>query len=257
MTASFDTAPTTAPTVAIDVTGPAKAEVTDRDLELVERTIDKILGMVSEPITSVDALVSTHPTNDPAHQRRVRATIVLRGEVVRAETWAASVDEAADRLGEKLRHQVDARTDRRRHDPHGRAAAPGQWRHGNLPTARPDVFDRPAGEREIVRRVSLAGGASSTLEEARWDRFQLGYDFFLFHDADLEGGAGDTLLLGDDDAGDTVLRAADARTLSVDGAREWLDAVGDELVFFVDEATGRGAVLYRRYDGHYGLVTVT
>ena len=52
--------------------------------------------------------------------------------------------------------------------------------------------------------------------------------------------------------------AADGRiVISVDGAREWLDAVGDELVFFVDEATGRGAVLYRRYDGHYGLVTAT
>ncbi len=251
MTAPFDTAPTTVPAVALEVTGPAKAEVTDRDLELVEQTIDKTLGMLSEPVTSVNALVSTHPTNDPAHVRRLRATIVLRGEVVRAETWAASVAEAVERLGEKLRHQVDARTDRRRHDPHGREAAPGQWRHGNLPTARPSFFDRPTGEREIVRQVSLATEAPSTLEEAQWDRFQLGYDFFLFHDADLGDGAGDTLLLGDDQ----VLRAADARTLSVDGAREWLDAVGDELVFFVDEATGRGAVLYRRYDGHYGLVT--
>jgi hypothetical protein len=26
-------------------------------------------------------------------------------------------------------------------------------------------------------------------------------------------------------------------------------------VFFADETTGRGNVLYHRYDGHYGLIT--
>ena len=28
----------------------------------------------------------------------------------------------------------------------------------------------------------------------------------------------------------------------------------EPFVFFLDEATGRGRVVYRRYDGHYGLV---
>ncbi|MBO1414556.1 sigma 54 modulation/S30EA ribosomal C-terminal domain-containing protein, partial [Streptomyces sp. FH025] len=27
------------------------------------------------------------------------------------------------------------------------------------------------------------------------------------------------------------------------------------FVFYTDTSTGRGNVLYRRYDGHYGLIT--
>jgi len=43
--------------------------------------------------------------------------------------------------------------------------------------------------------------------------------------------------------------------LNVDEAIERLDAAKEPFVFFADPATGRGNVLYRRYDGHYGLVT--
>jgi hypothetical protein len=35
---------------------------------------------------------------------------------------------------------------------------------------------------------------------------------------------------------------------------ERLDMSGERFVFFVDPQTRRGAVMYRRYDGHHGLV---
>jgi len=44
-------------------------------------------------------------------------------------------------------------------------------------------------------------------------------------------------------------------TIGVDDAIERLNLGDDPFVFFVDVSPGRGAVLYRRYDGHYGLVT--
>jgi hypothetical protein len=34
-----------------------------------------------------------------------------------------------------------------------------------------------------------------------------------------------------------------------------LDATGAPFVFLADADTGRGNVVYRRYDGHYGLIT--
>ena len=37
-------------------------------------------------------------------------------------------------------------------------------------------------------------------------------------------------------------------------ALERLDAGGEPFVFFCDTDTGRGAVAYLRYDGHYGLI---
>jgi hypothetical protein len=42
--------------------------------------------------------------------------------------------------------------------------------------------------------------------------------------------------------------------LTVGGAQEWLDLTDDHFVFFVDAVTERGSVLYRRYDGNYGLI---
>jgi sigma 54 modulation/S30EA-like ribosomal protein len=43
--------------------------------------------------------------------------------------------------------------------------------------------------------------------------------------------------------------------LTVGQAVERLDATELPYRFFRDAGTHRGAVLYRRYDGHYGLIT--
>ncbi|MBT2381356.1 sigma 54 modulation/S30EA ribosomal C-terminal domain-containing protein [Streptomyces sp. ISL-111] len=41
----------------------------------------------------------------------------------------------------------------------------------------------------------------------------------------------------------------------MDGAAQRLRLTGLPFVFFHDTGTGRGSVLYHRYDGHYGLIT--
>jgi hypothetical protein len=46
-----------------------------------------------------------------------------------------------------------------------------------------------------------------------------------------------------------------APVLSQAQAEELLDNTDAPFVFFEAEATGRGNVLYHRYDGHYGLIT--
>ena len=43
--------------------------------------------------------------------------------------------------------------------------------------------------------------------------------------------------------------------MTEDQAVTHLDLGGDPFVFFVDAGTARARVLYRRYDGHYGLIT--
>jgi Sigma 54 modulation/S30EA ribosomal protein C terminus len=42
--------------------------------------------------------------------------------------------------------------------------------------------------------------------------------------------------------------------IDLDTAIAEMDALGHRLLFFEDAATGRGNVIYRRYDGHYGLI---
>jgi hypothetical protein len=46
----------------------------------------------------------------------------------------------------------------------------------------------------------------------------------------------------------------DAPVLTDLDARLRLDAGGERFVFYRSATTGRGRVLYQRYDGHYGLI---
>ena len=39
-------------------------------------------------------------------------------------------------------------------------------------------------------------------------------------------------------------------------ARDRLDAGDESFVFYLEEETGEGRVLYHRYDGHYGLIAL-
>jgi hypothetical protein len=41
----------------------------------------------------------------------------------------------------------------------------------------------------------------------------------------------------------------------VQQATQRLDDGGEPFVFFANAMTGRGNVVYRRYDGNYGLIT--
>lgn len=42
--------------------------------------------------------------------------------------------------------------------------------------------------------------------------------------------------------------------VALDDAISEMDALNHRFLFFTDRATRRGAVLYLRYDGHYGLI---
>jgi hypothetical protein len=46
-----------------------------------------------------------------------------------------------------------------------------------------------------------------------------------------------------------------AQRLTVAEARQRLESTAAPFVFFEHAETGRGNLLYHRYDGHYGLIT--
>lgn len=193
----------------------------------------------------------------------------VQGNIVQARSQAPQPDESFDRVRNRVAqslHRLTERLQDRRHEP---ATVPeGEWRHGALPTQRPDHFPRPPEEREVVERVTHASGPASP-EEAAFDLEMLEDDWLLYV-ADASRTDAVIRRLEDEDAfGVSVVDAApvisgdgpyDLRpdasppALTIDDAIERLD-VGDEPhVFFVDAANDRGAVVYRRYDGHYGLV---
>lgn len=207
-------------------------------------------------------------TNEPA-TTSAHALLDVQGRLVQARMSADQPGECLDLLSDRLQRQLrrlNERLQSRRHEPE--VTADGQWRHGALPTPRPDHFPRPESEREVVERVTHARRLASP-EEAAFDLEILGDDWLLYVD---EATTTDALIrrLAEPEAYAVSVVGGAARVhvdgpyeLELEGAPPTLDvdtalrrlADGDEgHVFFVDADTDRGAVAYWRYDGHYGLV---
>jgi ribosome-associated translation inhibitor RaiA len=180
-----------------------------------------------------------------------KAQVDVSGRLVCGHVAAREMREAVDLLDGRIRRGLEAlagRDESRYHEPG--SAAPGEWRHGDLATQRPEFFPRPADEREIVPRSTPAQGAMAE-EVAILEMTLLDHDFLLFADADS---GGDACVYRRSDGG-TGRVDPPGSAMSVKDAAGMLDLSGERFVFFVDRATGCGAILYHRYDGHYGLVT--
>lgn len=256
-----------------DIAPPVPVRVTARGRlgrpvqEYAERKIGHVCDYAHEPV--LDAHVVLTLTADPARERPAiaEATLDVSGTFVRAQVAAPKMHEAIDLLADRLRrrlvqHQDRART---RHRWIG-VAAEHEWRHGDLPTERPEHFPRATEDRQVVRRKSFAL-SPLTPDEAAFDMELVGHDFLLF--TDLLTGADAVIsrtddeyrVVGDVATSERVHTAAPIRfvgpapRLTESEALQRLDVAGEPFVFYLDPDTGRGRVLYLRYDGHCGLIT--
>jgi ribosome-associated translation inhibitor RaiA len=207
---------------------------------------------------------------DPSLERPmiVSVTLDVNGHPVRAHVAARTLRDAIDLVEERTRRQLsDARHRiaflRRRHTG---IAAPGEWRHGDEPTVRPDSFVRPPEEREVVRTKRYQLGRC-TPEEAVVLMEMLDHDFHLFVDESTgsdavvrrlpDGGSEISLAIEGEPAegeGPPLRTGSRPPTLETASAVERLNQTDEPFLFYVDPRTARGAVLYRRSDGHYGIV---
>lgn len=195
--------------------------------------------------------------------------IDVNGRIVRAHVAGLSpdhaLDELADRLKGQLRRATDRRTTRRRES--GGTEA-GEWRHGDIPLDRPTFFPRPPAERRVIRTKTFATEPMSTVQAAA-DMLDLDHDFYLFCDARTGSDAVIHRLREDGRLGlvepGGVSPPTDERWLAVerdrfsgpvtlDTAIAEMDAVNHRFLYFVDRDSGLGCVIYRRYDGHYGVI---
>lgn len=234
-----------------------------------ERILASLGAKAPRPIIYARFKLRVEPSRPPDEQALVQATIDVSGSRIRAHVASRNVEEALDLLDERLRRRLRRLTERRQ-DNTTRAAQtpPGVWRHGDLPTMRPAYFHRDPQDREIIRRKAYAPRAVS-LEEALFDLEVLDHRFFLFTDQD----SGEDSIVYENDDGVVVqhlsggapepdrvhalsvaVNPAQAPSMSEADAIERLDTSDEPFLFFRDGETDRGKVLYRRYDGHYGLI---
>ena len=253
-----------------DVDVEAGADIPAGALAEANAKIAALGGYTEEPILHCRVRLSR--SHDPAVARPVSAqgNLDVNGRVLRVQVAADNAHEAVALLETRLRRKLAGMA---RHWEARRGAmpeaTPHEWRHGAEPTHRPEFYPRPEQDRKIVRHKTYEP-ARATPEEAAFDMDMLDYDFQLFTDS--ESGQDSVIY----HAGPTGYRLAQ---LVPDPTRTWstalpltvserpapgltlaeavhrLDATGLPFVFFAEPTSGRGRVLYRRYDGHYGLVT--
>ncbi len=244
-----------------------RGEVPEAAMDYARRKVSGLFRLAPAPVL-LARIHLAHETAPSLERPAVaKATLDVNGRLVRAHVAASDLSEAIDLLEAKLRHGLETYAERRQARRHEPAEVPaGTWRHGALPTARPDYFPRPAEERDLVRRRSYLP-AGQMAGEAAEDLALLDHDWGLF----VEETTGADALLEVTERGHrlTLLDERSPDALELDGpvevrngapamdlvtALRLLDETDDPKVFFVDTGTGRGRVVYRRYDGHYGTV---
>jgi len=245
-------------------------DVSDADVEYGTRRISTLIDKVAEPILFAQLRLTL--VADPARSRPAVAQVLIdiNGDLVRAQVGAEATSLAIDLLQERLRDKLDHRAQRRRalrRRPD--VSGPGEWRHGDLASPRPDYFDRPIEERRLVSRKSLSVD-ELTVDEAALEMEQLDYDFYLFRelasheDAVIEPETGESYRLTrlrpvtvdpGPSATRVVVSESPAPVLTIEEAIDRLEAIGTRFLFFAEATTHRGHIVYHRYDGHYGLIT--
>ena len=232
-----------------------------------EEKIGRLCSLGHTPVLGVEVKLT-----QPPHQSQsavAEATIDLNGTPIRAHVGAASMHEAIDRLEARMRHRLERHKGvleaRRRRN---RKPEDHEWRRGDFAKPAPSYYDRPVGEREVVRHKTFAI-EPVTPEDAAWDMDMLDHSFYLF----VDKASGTDRVIASRDGRYEVSPAVEGEELPGDtdpaiypghlvpspmplgDALDVLDAGLEPFVFHRDPDTGRTRVLYRRYDGHYGLIT--
>ena len=262
----IDGAPVVESTVEVAVEVSAGASVTDQAKRYAVEKVRHVAARVTAPVLFVR--VKLHHLGDPAAQRPAQAEALLdvNGRAVRAHAAEATMTEAIDELVDRLWQRIsDNRTGP---EPRGSCRRRASGAVGTDPHPPVAWFERPPEQRQLVRHKTVADEPMS-IEEAVFDMDLLDYDFYLFND--LASGQDAVVRRAADDG--RAVRAAPrrieppvsttARHPLVRGAGDAQHPAGPGVARGHRGADGvlrrsrerAGSVLYRRYDGHYGLVT--
>ncbi|MFD2420439.1 sigma 54 modulation/S30EA ribosomal C-terminal domain-containing protein [Amycolatopsis pigmentata] len=235
-------------------------EVLDGAREYVQRRIASFTRRLTGEIDSVRVRLTTFRQTSAARPALAQANMTFDGQAIRAQAAAAFFREAAVLLRARLGDQLT----RLAHP-----ATPRPWPDGRRPHDHPLAVSVPPARRKIVRHKRYPLSRCRP-DEAALTMDVMDYAFHLFVDTDT---GQDSLVYRIGPTGYRLARLSGLRppappvsmpwTVDVHGvprltpgqAAGRLDTTEMPYRFFHDIETGRGSVLYLRYDGHYGLLT--
>ncbi|KOV33319.1 sigma 54 modulation/S30EA ribosomal C-terminal domain-containing protein [Streptomyces sp. H021] len=227
------------------------------------------IGHVRGPVLTVRVKLTQSVNTSASRPATAQAVVDVNGRMVRAHVAANSMFEAVDLLQERLAARLTRPRRYAAGGQHRNGTPRGTSRDGAGQDHRPHRHHVPAEERRVVRHKSFSL-VHQTPEDAVIDLEAMDHDFWLF--TDLDSGRDSVVYrdvrtgrhrmaslgpLGQEREVDGLLGVSTVPvpTSSVTEAVTRLHLTGLPFVFFNDTATGRGCVLYHRYDGHYGLIT--
>lgn len=244
-------------------------ELAPQSVDYALRRLRPVLARIQRPVLS--ARLKLVDSMRPANPRPCRAQILIDvdGDLLRAEvadeTMVAAIDALKDRLKDQLTRLADRKSEARSHSS---GFQTGVRRRAEPSGRRSIYYHLAASERELRRRKSVSV-VPTTVEEAVADMEQLDHDFYLFREAAT---GADALVVRRDDGSYGLFRLRSSPEdparlegveiydsvpplLSVDEAVDRIGITGERCFFFENVTTRRGNVVYRRYDGHYGLIS--
>lgn len=246
-----------------------KGRIADDLVAYTQEKIESALSHTALPVPRVSVRVTRH--EDPARPRPVtaRANVDLNGRLIRVEADATTPREAVDMLTHRLRvrigrvgagwHYRHRHGDRDIPGEHPNVAGPGQSPPGRTP---------PPEQPEVIRHRTV-GTSPASVDEAFADMTDLDQDFHLFVERSrnvdsvlYRSGSSELHVMQLDGQADLVPSGSIPFTastvvppmLDTAGAIERLRLTGQPFLFYLDGDHDRACVLYRRADGHYGLV---
>ncbi len=249
------------PHAVCDVELLVHGEVPEGDRDLALTKIRALCELGHEPVLAAVVKLKLRGKATLELPAIAEASLDLNGTPVRAHAVGHSLTEAIDLLDDKLSRRLRRR--RKRFEDRRRNPEPETRGH------QPGYSTIAAEDRVVVRHKSLAMRPMS-LEEAADEMDQLDHGFFLFLDADHDL---DRVVYRNGDGNLHVAPSIGSEALPGDtrppihpgrlvlnhlpliDAEALLDEGDEPFVFFSEDDGGRGQVLYRRYDGHYGLIT--
>ncbi|MEY9836430.1 sigma 54 modulation/S30EA ribosomal C-terminal domain-containing protein [Streptacidiphilus sp. EB103A] len=256
---------------AFTVTVETRGEIPEDARHLARTSIEQLDQDADLLIRRARIKLTRLPDQTLQHPAVVQGNLEIGGIPLRAQAAARNVHEAIYLLRERLREQL-MRLLRAGSPYSGKAiSAPRESLHQHSHDLHSDLDLPPVLRHRIMRRKSVVLRCE-TVDEAAFRMDAMDYDCHLFTDADTgqdsmvfrSGPTGYSLAQLSAKSGPprrrhlpVTVRPRPAPFLTPNEALARLNLTALPFLFFANTAAhpeARGAMLYERYDGHYGLL---
>ena len=228
------------------------------------------LSLVAPRAVTRARLKIHHDEDRPAAERYLaQGSMEVTGRRVRTEAAASTAEEALTLVGRGLDRRLHMISERKQRAGKRPPANPGvMWRRDGQRAPRPRYRQRPPEGRLLLRRKTFRSADTFTIDDAMLNLVLLDFRMFLFTDeADdvasivYETWQGITLgrIDGSPARPDAVTRrliidTAPAPLMTTPGAVASMNSDDRPFLYFQDTVRKEAAAIYRRFDGHYGLI---